>query len=569
MPPSHPKFSKAFHQRLEFAEFIGRYFWIIIKNIIGWLLILTAIPIGGLFPGPLGMPIFLIGFALITFPGKRRLTSRLLRGIPYNLYTPRERIIRLAIALVLPPPVIWFVSHRKYSLMHPMRIGLSTSIILYILGFAGMWIVVLWLGRLMNLFIRLLPRVRRSIRPWLKRHGVNLLPPRQKRRNLKLAQPGGEDEILEIQRPTAEQVGRARHKLRLLLAVGVTALILVWMFKPIVRRWPDVHDRVMHTSLPRFLLASLMFASFLLVFRVVSWRKIIGAFGHSLPLAAAARIWSISELARYIPGVIWQVVGRAYLVRPYGISAAASSTSQVLELSIFLLANLLLALACLPWYAAGISGASHQWFIFATGLAPLLLILLHPKIFYGAINSILTRLKKPRVECRLGGAGLLGLLFWAVLGLCWQGLAIWLLVAQPHALDLGLDGLVLVIGAYCLAWCAGFLAFWAPGGIGVREVVLVATLKFALPPHFHNEFHSEGAFKLFLSFLSVLLRLWTIVGELILCGVAHAFDYRGALGRPDAPGRTGLTPTGGTKFIDPSQQATPALPPGVAGDTLS
>jgi hypothetical protein len=37
---------------------------------------------GPLVPGPGGIPLFLIGFALISFPGKRRLTARVLRGKP-------------------------------------------------------------------------------------------------------------------------------------------------------------------------------------------------------------------------------------------------------------------------------------------------------------------------------------------------------------------------------------------------------------------------------------------------------------------------------------------------------
>ncbi len=40
-------------------------------------------------------------------------------------------------------------------------------------------------------------------------------------------------------------------------------------------------------------------------------------------------------------------------------------------------------------------------------------------------------------------------------------------------------------------------------------------------------------------FLGLLLRLWTILGELMLSGVAYVLDYKGAIGRPDAPGRMG------------------------------
>ena len=45
-------------------------------------------------------------------------------------------------------------------------------------------------------------------------------------------------------------------------------------------------------------------------------------------------------------------------------------------------------------------------------------------------------------------------------------LAIYLILQEP--LDLKLQWWWVVAGAYCLAWIAGFLAFWAPGGRSLR-----------------------------------------------------------------------------------------------------
>src|SRR5438045_4693964 len=59
-----------------------RYLWIILKNVIGWILILCSGAVGLVSPGPFGVPLFFIGFALITFPGKRGLTARVLKGKP-------------------------------------------------------------------------------------------------------------------------------------------------------------------------------------------------------------------------------------------------------------------------------------------------------------------------------------------------------------------------------------------------------------------------------------------------------------------------------------------------------
>lgn len=318
---------------------------------------------------------------------------------------------------------------------------------------------------------------------------------------------------------------------------AVTAAIFVWILKPVVRHWDQVKDRAGQTSWGRVLLASVMFSAFLFAFRAMSWRRILTAFGHRLPVAPATRIWSSSELARYLPGVIWQVVGRVYLVRPYGVSGSVCSASQILELSIFLLANVLLAVGCLTWLGIKTfpDPMVRGWLYAAMALVPVLVVLVHPRIFYRLTNRVLDWLGKPPVAGRLRFRELCGLLVWSVLGLVWQGLAIWLVVSGPLALQP--QKWWVVAGAYSLAWCAGFLAFWAPGGIGVREFVFIAAMEFALPPRVRAQFSDPKVLLGFLAFLSVLLRLWATSGELILSAIAYATDYRGALGRPDAIGR--------------------------------
>src|SRR4051794_39837583 len=80
----------------------GQWGWFTAKNVIGWGLILAAFVLGPLVPGPGGIPLFLVGFAMITFPGKRRLTARVLRGRPLDARTPDYRRGAGIAALVLP-----------------------------------------------------------------------------------------------------------------------------------------------------------------------------------------------------------------------------------------------------------------------------------------------------------------------------------------------------------------------------------------------------------------------------------------------------------------------------------
>jgi hypothetical protein len=364
---------------------------------------------------------------------------------------------------------------------------------------------------------------------------------------------------LDAQNPLPTRRSVTPLWLRRGLALLITAAIFAWIFRPIVQHWDQVKDRIHHTSTGRVLLASFMFAAFLFLFRASTWRKILRGFGYRIPWAPAIRIWSSSELSRYLPGVIWQVVSRIYLVRPYGVRGSICSASQMLELTLFLLANVMLAVSCLIWLGyKTLHGPAYHWLIGATALIPVLLILLYPKVFYGITNRVMRRLGKPPIEKHLSFRTLCGLLVWNVLGLIWQSFAIWVVVSGPLGLEF--TKWWVVAGAYCLAWCAGVLAFWAPGGIGVRELIFVTAMEIALPPRVRATFANPAVLLGFLAFLSVLLRIWATTGELILAGLAVAFDYRGALGRTDAPGRV-IAPsrelTGG-ESAEPASVGAPA-----------
>jgi uncharacterized membrane protein YbhN (UPF0104 family) len=329
--------------------------------------------------------------------------------------------------------------------------------------------------------------------------------------------------------------------LRRAIALLLTLAVFAWIAKPIVLRWDAVREQVRMTSPIRVLIASVMFSLFLFAFRASLWRGILIVLGQRIPVAPATRIWSTSELSRYLPGVIWQVVSRIYLCRPYGIAGSVCSTSQVLELSIFTLANLLLAIGCLMWLGwKTFHGAALAWLTGALILAPALLCLVHPRVFFPITNAVLKRAGKPTLGRPMRFHTLAGMLIWNILGLVWQSLAIWLIVSVP--LQLQFTKWWVVAGAYSLAWCAGFLAFWAPGGLGVREIVFVAAMDAAMPPAVRHHFADPAVRVGFLAFLSVLLRIWATLGELILAGVAFIADYRGAMDRPDAPGRCSLSP---------------------------
>src|ERR1700683_2202175 len=115
-PPSKP---------LEIAKeaesYFARYAAVFVKNVLGYLLILIALVLGGVFPIPIGTPMFIIGFAMITFPGKRKLTSGALRGITIKLNSRAAHTWRLAGALLLPPAFVWLLAIQRHPVVHPSK----------------------------------------------------------------------------------------------------------------------------------------------------------------------------------------------------------------------------------------------------------------------------------------------------------------------------------------------------------------------------------------------------------------------------------------------------------------
>ena len=188
-------------------RFFASYYWLILKNVIGWVLIVLAFVAGPVVPGPGGIPLFLIGFALVSFPGKRRLTARVLRGKPFQFPPALFALICTAVALAAPALVMlfarswprWLAQRRNDALAQGPVATVTLSLVI-----AGItWALVRTTPHALNLLTRIVARARRRFRPWLRHHHVRLLPPRWRRRHPH--EPGSgpfrlKDEILKFTR---------------------------------------------------------------------------------------------------------------------------------------------------------------------------------------------------------------------------------------------------------------------------------------------------------------------------------------------------------------------------------
>ena len=149
-------------------DFLSGYFWFIFKNVVGWILILSSPVLGLTFPGPGGAPAFIIGFALVTFPGKRKLTSRVMRGRGLPIETEIFTFLTAFFAILVTCIGMWFIATRVYDLLQKINLDprqiqatyLASIVWLSITGLFSLgatWLVMRLSLRVVNYILRGMP----------------------------------------------------------------------------------------------------------------------------------------------------------------------------------------------------------------------------------------------------------------------------------------------------------------------------------------------------------------------------------------------------------------------------
>jgi len=223
---------------------------------------------------------------------------------------------------------------------------------------------------------------------------------------------------------------------------------------------------------PALILMSVLvvFASYAVL--IEAWRRVVLSMGERLRFAAAVRIWFLASLGKYIPGKVWSVAGAAVLARRAGVDAsvavAAAMVLQALALASGATAVALTAEDALQALGpAAVPVAAALLGLSAAGLAVL------------SSQSLLDRIGRllPSSFPRLRAVGLhMLLLAFAANLLAWglYGLAL-LLLARGVLPGISLS-LPQAIGVFTASYLAGFIALFAPGGLGPRESVFLLML---------------------------------------------------------------------------------------------
>lgn len=233
-----------------------------------------------------------------------------------------------------------------------------------------------------------------------------------------------------------------RKRLWIMGAGYVLALVtLVFVVRHLQIARFDFWEAVAQVGMARFLLACLLF---LLHFAInaLAFVFLSRAMGIQVPGSQLAGAWGGSLLAKYVPGSVWQLVGRGMLLSAHGVTPRQSLVSGLVEQGMSLAICMAIGTCALVW------STEWQWLgllaILGVGIAPLF-------VSVWPLRGIRT-----------------SFLFISMLA--------YSVAMIPFALGYGLllvpNDMLPFLASLFMGVVAGFLAVLVPGGLGVRESVV-------------------------------------------------------------------------------------------------
>jgi uncharacterized membrane protein YbhN (UPF0104 family) len=267
---------------------------------------------------------------------------------------------------------------------------------------------------------------------------------------------------------------------KLALKSAVAVVVLWAVGRHVVRTW---HELQTHPGVLRFDPAWLVVAGLLYLAGLtpcgVYFGRIMGASPSPIGMYAAVRAYLIGHLGKYVPGKAMTVVMRVGLVIPHGGGPASATIATFYETFVMMASG---ALVAALGFAADPETVQVEPLSLAVGLLVLFLFVVDPLVF----PRVVSFLTKPFPDIGAGAhpaitRGLLGegLLLsgagWVLLGLSQVAV---IRALTPAGVDVAYWPLV--TASVALATVAGFVVAVMPGGIGVREGVLMWSLAPAL-----------------------------------------------------------------------------------------
>jgi hypothetical protein len=308
-----------------------------------------------------------------------------------------------------------------------------------------------------------------------------------------------------------------------LLGWGLAGVLAYFIGARLVELWPQIASQDWKPRpLPLGLSVLTLASTFIIV--SLAWAALVRGMGEPLPLVSSLRIYFYVSLGRYLPGKVWTVVGASALARQEQCSGLRVGAAMVylgfmtLQVGAFLS---LVGLLFFPW--------GRQWDLplpLVLALAGVVVALAFlPGTGVRLLRWALKFLGRDLPEIPLPTRTVVVVLALILLHWFLEALAFQLLIRSLY--DLPWAAFPELVFSTAFSTVLGFLAFFVPAGLGVRDGALLVAFSQFMPPAIASA-------------MCVLVRLWFTLVDVSVVLLASGLLYwlngrRAKPGPPTAP----------------------------------
>ncbi|KAE8126925.1 lysylphosphatidylglycerol synthase domain-containing protein [Bifidobacterium tibiigranuli] len=206
------------------------------------------------------------------------------------------------------------------------------------------------------------------------------------------------------------------------------------------------------------------------------WTLLVSAITDTkISFRQTCPVYLKSNLMKYIPGNIFQYVGRNEFAARYDVSHIKIASATIVDVALNVLSGFIISLLFFRSYIFDV--VAHNRFvaigavICAAGLLALLVVIYAKRQWVKGVAS--------RYSYLLSGRSIVTILECLAYYLCvlFAGgvlfaLVVYWLLGEPFQLSSSL----ILVSAYTLAWLVGFITPGAPAGIGIKEAVMIGAV---------------------------------------------------------------------------------------------
>ncbi len=298
---------------------------------------------------------------------------------------------------------------------------------------------------------------------------------------------------------------KTRH-IKLIVGLVISALIFYFIFNRISGHWWEI-GQALRTANPTYLILSFVLLLLSFPIPILVWRRIVfDLYDHKIDLKFSYLAITLANISRYIPGKVWFIAIMAWMAKEYGVSKERFVVASILTQFFNLIAASMLGVILVGGGRVDIPIWSLAIILIA------LIIILQPK-FLHRFTVWALRLKHASTEVpTMRFSTVVYALAIQVVALSLTGASMYLM-ALAFKPDVSLRALPQTIGGFCLSYFLGYISFFTPAGLGVREGSLILLLPVELSETLRAT-------------LSIAFRVWATIVEVIHSLIAFILYIR-------------------------------------------